>query len=39
MNLKAAAAQKGRETGVYYDVYLDSIFLICLCMNRYLLSI
>lgn len=24
---------------VYYEVYLDSIFLICLCMNRYLLGL
>ncbi len=24
---------------MYYEVYLDSIFLICLCMNRYLLGL
>lgn len=24
---------------MYYEVYLDSIFLICFCMNRYLLGL
>lgn len=24
---------------MYYEVYLDSVFLICFCMNRYLLGL